>query len=309
MNTLIPLTTEKPKGRHNPFEWSRLVGVAIIWGTAFILLKTAVTEIPPTTVVMARLWIGTITLFIWMRIRGHTLPRLIGPMDERWKWFMVLGLTGAVAPFALISWGQQSLDSALVGILMAFMPLATAALAHVFVPGESMTARKFGGFILGFAGVALLMGPDVLTNLGGAHSLAQIAVVSAAVFYAIQSIIARNLPATSPSVSAAGMILCASIIITPLGIYEAWNMPIPSATALLSVLTLGIGATGLAGIVMMAIIRDNGPSFFSMSNYIMPPVAVIVGLLFGEQLGITVWIGFAVILAGLALAQSKGKAR
>lgn len=307
MNILIPPTPEKSKGQHNAFEWSRLIGVAIIWGTAFILLKTALPEIPPTTVVMVRLWIGTITLLIWMRIRGHTLPRLIGPMDPRWKWFMVLGLTGAVIPFVLISWGQQSLDSALVGILMAFMPLATAALAHVFVPGETMTARKFAGFVLGFIGVALLIGPDVLTQLGGAQSMAQIAVVFAAIFYAIQSIIARNIPATKPSVSAAGLVLCASIIITPLGLYEAWHLPMPSIKAMLAVLVLGIGATGLAGIVMMAIIRDNGPSFFSMSNYIMPPVAVIVGLMFGEQLGITVWIGFVVILTGLALAQSKGK--
>jgi len=281
--------------------------VAVLWGTAFILLKIAVTEIPPTTLVMGRLWIGAIALLIWMSMRGQKLPPILPKPDVRWLWFTILGFTGATAPFALVSWGQQSLDSALVGILMAIMPLTTAALAHVFVPGETMTLRKFAGFLLGLAGVALLMGPDVLQGLGGAASLAQLAVILGAVFYAVQAIIARNLPPTRPSVAAAGLLICAAIMITPFGLFSAVDMAMPSAKALFAVLALGLGATGLGGIVLMVIIRDNGPSFLSLSNYIMPLIAVLVGLAFGEKLGLTVWAGFAVILAGLALARQKNK--
>ncbi len=295
------------KAQPSLFDWARLMAVAVLWGTAFILLKTAVTEIPPPTLVMGRLWIGTIALLIWMAIRGHKLPALTPQPDRRWYWFMILGFTGGAAPFALVSWGQQSLDSALVGILMAIMPLTTAALAHVFVPGDSMTTRKFIGFLLGMFGVALLMGPDALRHLGGPQSVAQIAVVLGAVFYAIQAIIARNLPQTRPSVAAAGLLLCAAIMITPFGIVAALDMAMPSTKALLSVFALGLGATGLGGIVMMAIIRDSGPSFLSLSNYIMPLVAVFVGILAGETLEFRLWLGFAVILAGLVLARPKNR--
>jgi drug/metabolite transporter (DMT)-like permease len=303
MQNLITPNARHDRDQHGLADWVKLMLVALLWGTAFILLKIAVTEIPPTTLVMARLWIGTIALLIWMRFRGQKLPPLFPVLDVRWVWFMVLGLTGATVPFALVSWGQQSLDSALVGILMAIMPLTTAALAHVFVPGERMTLRKFTGFFLGMIGVALLMGPDALHNLGGPASLAQLAVVLGAIFYAVQAIIARNLPTTRPSVAAAGLLMCAAIMITPFGLIDVLGMPMPSAKALYAVLVLGLGSTGLGGIVMMMIIRDNGPSFLSLSNYIMPLIAVLVGLIFGEKLGLTVWVGFAVILAGLVLAR------
>ena len=103
---------------HSLFDWLRLLFVAVLWGTAFILLKIAVTEIPPTTLVMGRLWIGAIALLVWMMLRGQKLPPILPKPDKRWFWFALLGFTGATAPFALVSWGQQSLDSALVGILM-----------------------------------------------------------------------------------------------------------------------------------------------------------------------------------------------
>jgi len=293
--------------QHSLFDWLRLLGVAVLWGTAFILLKIAVTEIPPTTLVMGRLWIGAIALLLWMSIRGQKLPPLWPKPDRRWLWFAILGFTGAMAPFALVSWGQQSLDSALVGILMAIMPLTTAALAHVFVPGEAMTLRKFAGFMLGLVGVALLMGPSALQDIGGPASVAQLAVILGAVFYAVQAVLVRNLPTTRPSVAAAGLLICAAMMITPFGVYAALSMDMPSPKALLSLLALGLGSTGLGGIVLMMIIRDNGPSFLSLSNYIMPLIAVLVGLAFGEKLGLTVWVGFAVILAGLALARQKNK--
>jgi drug/metabolite transporter (DMT)-like permease len=293
--------------QHSLFDWLRLLFVAVLWGTAFILLKIAVTEIPPTTLVMGRLWIGAIALLIWMSIRGQKLPPLFPRPDKRWLWFAILGFTGATIPFALVSWGQQSLDSALVGILMAIMPLTTAALAHVFVPGEGMTLRKFSGFLLGLAGVALLMGPSALNDLGGPASIAQLAVIFGAVFYAVQAILVRNLPPTRPSVAAAGLLICAALMITPFGLYDALGMAMPSTKALLSLLALGLGSTGLGGIVLMVIIRDNGPSFLSLSNYIMPLIAVLIGLAFGETLGLTVWLGFAVILSGLALARQKNK--
>jgi drug/metabolite transporter (DMT)-like permease len=235
------------------------------------------------------------------------MPKLLPRPDPLWKWFVVLGLTGATLPFALISWGQQSLDSALTGLLMATMPLATAGLAHFLVPDEKMSGRKLAGFVLGFAGVAILMGPELLFQLGGPAFIAQIAVICGAFLYAIQTIIARKMPQIPSSVSAAGLILCAAILITPFGLHDAIGMPMPGIKAMSAVLALGIGATAIAAIVMMALIRDAGASFMSLTNYPMPMVAVLVGVLIGEKLGIHVWIALAVILSGLALAGYRSK--
>lgn len=300
-----------PQAHHSLFDYLRLLALVLLWGTAFALLKVAVVEIPPSTVVMGRLWVGALMLLAWVQIRGHKMPHLLPsknqPFDRRWKWFALLGVTGATIPFALISWGQQSIDSALTGILMAVMPLATVVLAHFFVAGEKMTYRKTTGFLLGFAGIAILMGPQILFELGGEAFFAQLAMIAAALFYAIQTIFARNMPPTRPSVSAAGLLLCAAIIITPFGVFDAINMPMPSAKALLMVLLMGIGATGLGGILMMAVIRDAGPSFLSLSNYLMPLVAVLVGVMIGESLGMNIWIALLVIISGLLLAGYKSK--
>ncbi len=299
-----PSETSKPDtpSHHRLIDWVCMLVMILLWGTAFALLKISVTEIPPTTVVMGRLWVGALMLLIWVRIRGRSMPRLWGPMDVHWKWFALLGATGATIPFALISWGQQSMDSAMTGIFMATMPLATIALAHVFVPGEQMSLRKFAGFMLGFVGVVILMGPEILFHLGGETFVAQIAVISGALFYAVQAILARNMPPISPSVSAAGLLLCAAIFITPFGIFDAVGMSMPSTGALVSLLALGLGATGLGGILMMMVIRDAGPSFLALSNYLMPMVAVGVGMMIGENLGLNVWVALLVILLGLALA-------
>ena len=221
MNTRAPVSALRRPPRHGLFDWLRLAGVAVLWGTAFLLLKTAVAQIPPATVVMERLWIGALALLLWMKLRGHALPPLWPHPDRRWLWFAILGLTGGTLPFALVSWGQQRLDSSLVGILMAVMPLTTAALAHLFVPGERLGARTLAGFALGLAGVALLMGPEALSHLGGSRGLAQLAVIAGAVLYAVQAILARHLPPTSPSAAAAGLLICAALMITPFGLYAA----------------------------------------------------------------------------------------
>ncbi|VAV87458.1 Permease of the drug/metabolite transporter (DMT) superfamily [hydrothermal vent metagenome] len=292
---------------HSWFDWLRLVALVLLWGTGFALLKTAIVDIPPTTVVMGRLWIGAILLLAWMKYRGQSLPRLLPPVDKHWKWFLALGLTGASIPFALISWGQQVLPSALTAILMATMPLVTAALAHFLVPGERMGLRKLSGLLIGFAGVAILMGPQMLTQMGGPGFLAQLAVIAGAILYAVQIIIARKMPPVPASVVTCGLLLCAAIAITPFGLVAAINMPMPGIKSLLSVLALGVGATAIAGIIMMALIHDAGPGFTSLSNYLMPMVAVAVGLAIGETLGVNVWIALVVILVGLILAGYRSK--
>src|SRR4051812_23429337 len=146
-----------------------------MWGSAFMFMKIAVATVPPATLVASRLILAAIILYAVMRARGLRLP----PPGRRWLAFIALGVLGNCLPFFLIAWGQQTIDSALAGILISVMPLATMVLAHFFVAGEHLTSRRALGFAIGFAGIVVLMGPAALMGLGGtpAVALAQAAVL------------------------------------------------------------------------------------------------------------------------------------
>ncbi|MBI2223389.1 MAG: DMT family transporter [Betaproteobacteria bacterium] len=150
-------------GPHRVRDWALLAALVAMWGSAFLFIKLGVATVPPATLAASRLALGAATLYAVMRWRGLALP----PAGSRWLSFGALAIVGNCIPFYLISWGQQVIDSALAGILMAIMPLATLLLAHFFVAGERMTANRALGFSLGFVGIVVLMGPAALAGLGG----------------------------------------------------------------------------------------------------------------------------------------------
>ena len=147
-------------------DWARLLGLVAIWGTAFLFIDLSVQTLPPGTLVATRVSIAAAVLVVAVRLLGLEMP---GP-GVLWLRFLLLACVGNAIPFFAISWGQQRVPSGLAGILMAVMPLTTLLLAHFFVPGERMTRRRTTGFLMGFAGVVVLTGPDALSRLGGAPS-------------------------------------------------------------------------------------------------------------------------------------------
>jgi drug/metabolite transporter (DMT)-like permease len=135
-----------------------------------------------------------------------------------WIFYVLIAVFGNVLPFSLIAWGQTFIDSGLAGILMAIMPLATLGLAHFLVPGEHLTRYRAGGFLLGFAGVVVLMGPDAFSDLanGKGQLLPMLAVLGGAISYAVSSILARLRPASDALFSAASTISLASLMMVPI---------------------------------------------------------------------------------------------
>jgi drug/metabolite transporter (DMT)-like permease len=149
------------KVRHGLDDWGLLLALTVLWGSAFLFTKIAVGTIPSQQVAAGRLAVASCLLVPLALAVARKLPR-----DKRlWLFFLLIAVFGNALPFTLIAWGQRAIDSGLAGILMAVMPLATLSLAHYLVPGERLTAFRVGGFILGFAGVVVLMGPQVLTRL------------------------------------------------------------------------------------------------------------------------------------------------
>ncbi|HAQ35938.1 MAG TPA: EamA/RhaT family transporter, partial [Alphaproteobacteria bacterium] len=155
-----------------PTEWVLLGILAATWGTAFAFITFALEAAPPAALAFARLGLAAVILTAWAYAIGERLPKL---SDKRWLWFIALGLFGNALPFTLIPWGQQFIPSAVAGILLAFMPLMTVALAHVFTD-ERMTRLTAFGFAIGFAGVIVLIGPAALGGLVAGDFIAQLAV-------------------------------------------------------------------------------------------------------------------------------------
>jgi drug/metabolite transporter (DMT)-like permease len=268
-----------------------------------MFVKLAVATVPPATLVASRLVIGAVILVAVVRALGYSFP----PPGRAWLPYLALALVGNCLPFWFITAGQQVIDSALAGILMAVMPLATLLLAHVHVAGERMTANRVTGFLLGFFGIVVLIGPAALAGLGGSAALilAQLSVLAGALCYSANSVMTRVILKGDVMVAAAGIITVAAAISLPVALVvdQPWNLE-PSRGSVYALIWIGIGPTALATLVYLALIGSAGPTFMSLVNYCIPVIAVFLGvMLLGEAPGANAYTGLLLILSGIALSQ------
>lgn len=288
-------------------DWLGLLALVIMFGSAFLLTKIAVQEISPLAVVAGRIVISALLLIAISYAQGERFATLI----PYWPLLLLLALTGNCLPFFVITWGQQYVDSGLAGILMAMMPLTTVVLAHFFVHGEGITRNKVIGFLLGFAGVIILMQPDLMmsSRMDWIQLVAMLSILFGAISYAVNSVLAHSLPKISLSLISAGVLLIASLVIVPIALIQGveW-LPDTSLASIGSVVLLGLFPSGIATIIYFRVIRHAGPAFLSQINYLIPVWAVLMGVVFGgEHLTIHVLVALIVILAGIWIAQHNRK--
>ncbi len=288
---------------HRPQDWINLILLSFMWGTSFLFTKIALASFSPTVVVSTRLLLGAVVLVAIVVRRGLQIPQ----GRRIWLHLLVLSLLGNTLPFLLIAWGQRAIDSGLAAMLLAAMPLTTLILAHFFVEGESMSPRKTTGFLVGLSGIAVLVGPSALAELGGDSTqiASQVAIFVAALCYSCNAIIARNLPAGEPVVHTASTITLAAITVLPLNLIDSSvSLPLTFVNAT-SLLWLGAISTAAATILYFRIIASAGPTFLSLINYLIPPIALIAGgLVLGEQPNSTAILALAITLVGIAISQS-----
>jgi len=285
--------------RASLINWALLMSLVMLWGTSFMFISIAIDSIDPLTVVFGRVSIGALLLTIMVYAKGRRLP-----FDRRsWMAFLIMGAMGNVLPFFLITWGQQSIDSGMAGMIMAVMPLITMLLAHYFILGETLNRYKIFGFMLGLGGITMLLGP--VFEGGGPAAWGGIAVFFAAFSYAVNTILVRRLPQFNALVGAAGVLIGASLIMFPV-----WWTQSPmkasgaSASSLYAVIWLGIGPTAIATLILFAVIERAGPTFLSTINYMIPVVAFLTGVLvLSEPFSTSSVIAMAVILGGIALTR------
>ena len=288
--------------QRDSLDWTLLLTLVAMWGSAFFFIEVALRAISPLTLVTIRVVLGAALLFGAMLVLKLPTPR----DGATWRYFFALALIGYCLPFFFITWGQQSIDSGLAGILVGFMPLFTLLLAHRYVTGEHITAAKIIGFALGFIGLVILLGPEAMRHLRGTGTelLGQLACLGGALCYACNSVVTKRMPATHALVAAAWtttiaavMMVCAWLLFERPGSIE------PDAHAIVASVWLGIGPTAIATIVYFRLIARAGPTFMSLVNYLSPVVALSLGaLLLDEPVRPRAVIALLLILGGIAIA-------
>ena len=278
----------------------QLLGLlVIVWGSSFLLIDRALLFFTPEQVVGYRLVIGAITMFAIALYYGKSFPRTITP----WLHFIVYAVIGNILPYLLIATGQLTITSGMAGLLMAFMPLVTLVLAHIFLPNDKLTRFKILGFIIGISGVLFILGPSI--NNGNNTFFGILLVLGAACAYAINTIIASRLPSYDPLVSSASVLLVASLLsffIWPnIFFINFSNIPFISGV---SILLLGALPTGIAAFLYFIIINTAGATFLSNINYLIPVVAFFLGaLLLGEDILWQNILALLLIISGIFISR------
>jgi drug/metabolite transporter (DMT)-like permease len=277
-----------------------LFALAVFWGTSFQFIKVAVDDVPPTTLAAARIALGAAVLFVVLRLRGG---RLVVP-GARWGRMIAVALFGNVIPLFLLAWGGARIDSAVSAIQLAITPLLVMTLAHVALPDEKMTTARVLGVAFGFAGMALLIGPDAFAGFGG-HVWGQLAVMAAALGFAISAVTARGLSAGDALANAAVVLIVSAAAIVPfaLALDQPWNLS-PAPLSMAAVIWLGVLPTAVATHIYLHLIAVAGANFVTSLNYLSPPIGVLAGVVvLGDRLEPRMLIAMAVILGGIAIAE------
>ena len=280
-------------------DWAILVTLALIWGGAFFFIGVAVRHIQPLTYVWLRLTIAAAAMWLFLKVRGEPL----GLPRQVWGSILLLALLNNALPFTLFGWGQTHIASGLAAILNATTPIWGVIVAHFLTHDERMSRRKIGGVLLGFAGVATMIGPTLLSSLG-ASALAQLACVTAALSYAL-AVWARRFKrlGLSPMSVTTGQLTAGAAMMLPLMLFvdQPWTHPFPPLTAWGAIVALALLCTAFAYILYFRLIETSGATNALLVTLLVPPVAILLGGLFlGETLAPQDFIGLGLIALGLA---------
>jgi drug/metabolite transporter (DMT)-like permease len=288
-------------------DWIALAALVVTWGSSFAMTKVAVASIDPAWVMALRLLVGSVFLAIIV-----TLARRQWPHNTRlWTWFAGLGLIGHAIPFFLISWGTQFISSGLSGVLMGSVPLFVIVLAHIFLPDERLTRMKALGFVIGFVGLMIVLGPEKLLRFEGQGMalVGELAILIACICYAGHALLARRIPFQGPVEQAAAVCLSGGLMGSIFAsLYAPQGLEQATPLAYLCVLGLGIVPTATATLLVYAIVRSAGVSFVAYSNYLVPVYALGLGaVVLGETLTANVGIGLLLILTGIAASRMRNR--
>jgi drug/metabolite transporter (DMT)-like permease len=283
-------------------DWLLLIFLSILWGGAFFFIGVAVTEIPPLTLVLARVGIAAAALLLLILLLGYRLPDTVAA----WRVFVVQAIINNVIPFSLITFGQTRIASGLAAVLNATTPLFTLLVMRVLVR-EPLIVHKMAGVLLGIVGVAVLMGPEISsTNVSGLVGM--LAVLGAALSYGFSAYGMRRLREVPPLVSSGAQLLCSTLLLLPLAacVDRFWMLSPPGPGAAASMLALALASTALAYIVFFRINATAGPANVMLVTLLIPVTATALGIaVLGEALRASEIAGALIIASALIIIDGR----
>lgn len=287
-----------------PKHWFVFILLGGIWSSSFLWIKIAVQEVGPITLVAFRVLFGLLFGLIFMLIQRPQLP---GKLKD-WLPILFLGISNVAIPFFLISWGEQSIDSAVAAILDATVPLFTIVIAHLALHDDKITLPKVLGLLTGFAGVIVLMSKDI--GASASPLLGQGAVVLACAFYAGSSVYARKYTENTVSIlRSVGPLISSTVVMWTVTFFINRPFTLPHLPITwIALLWLGVLGSGFAFILNYYLIHEIGPTRTTMVTYLFPLGGVILGVSFlGEKLSWQLLAGAILIIASLAVANLRPK--
>jgi drug/metabolite transporter (DMT)-like permease len=279
-------------------DWLLIVALSMAWGGAFVFAEVALAELPPMTVALGRVGIAAVLLVAIVWAVGERLPQ--EPRVRRA--IAVMALFNNIIPFGLILWGQLHITAGLASILVATAPLFAVVVAHLATDDEKITPARLIGLACGFAGVVVMVGPQVLGGLAS-DALAPLAVLMGAFFYAVSGVYGRRLRGERPLVLAAGQMTAATLMLVPivLVVDRPWSFALPSGAAFAALGAIGAVSSALGFVIFFRVLARAGATNLMLVNFLNPVSAILLGaLLLGEQVTPRQMIGMAAIALGLA---------
>jgi drug/metabolite transporter (DMT)-like permease len=277
-----------------PRETAALLLLSVVWGAAFLFIRTAVQEVSPLTVVAVRLTIAAIVL-----VPAALLTRSAMPPRASWPSLLFMATFNNVIPFTLITAAEEHISSSLAATLIGTMPLFVLVVTWLFAT-EQPTLEKVAGLLIGFIGAVVLIGPD-LRDFTNASTLAELAVLAASVSYAASTVVARQYSRGAPLALASGQMVIGALMAVPLALaFDGVPDVGISLKAALALLALGTLSSGLAYIIFFTLVQRVAATKVSIVSYLIPIVATILGwLVYDEAIGVNLFLGLALILVGV----------
>ena len=260
-------------------DYILLIVLALIWSSAFFNIKIATYSFGPVTIALLRIFFGAIpvvALCLYKKIK-------IEAFSKDWQWFALIGMVNLVIPFFLIAYGVQKVQSNLAAILMASTPLSATVLAHFFTSNEKINLTKTFGVLLGFSGIVFLFSDNILINENNFFSA--LIIFFASTFYVIGGLLTLKISNKKNENVTASILIWATLFLIPITVFteQPWNLN-PSMESIISVIYLGVVATGVAWLLRFRILINNGLVFQAQVAYLIPIFGIILSYIFLKEI-------------------------
>ena len=274
------------------FDYLLLIFLALIWASAFFNIKIATYSFGPITIAFLRVFFGAIPVLLLCYYKKIKVEAF----SKDWHWFAMIGFINLVAPFYLIAYGVQSVQSNLAAILMSTTPLSSTVLGHFYTKNEKFNFVKTIGILIGFSGILYLFSDNILINEN--NILSALLILLGSTCYVIGGVLTLRISKKKNENVTGSILIWAVIILIPIVSFaeQPWDIS-PRVDSTISVMYLGLVSTGIAWLLRFKILVKNGLIFQSQVSYLIPIFGTILSYIFLKEL-----ITFKVLISLIAVS-------